>query len=142
MADDTLPPVGATVTDGFGQTWTREEQAHGPNEQPEPGWWRPCSFGHHCADGDKDADLTALWRMQQESDGLKARVAELEQEMALRQHLYDVHPGPDTEELAAFRALAVEAFEDTGVADDGYIPRMVDRNERLAAHAPKEASHE
>ena len=38
--------------------------------------WRPCSFGHHCADGDKDADLTALWRLQQELAALRALAVE------------------------------------------------------------------
>lgn len=75
---ETLPPVGATVTDGFGLMWTREEQTDGPNEQPEPGWWRPCSFGHRCAVGDKDADLTSLWRLQQERDQQANRAEEAE----------------------------------------------------------------
>ncbi len=132
MADDTLPPVGATVTDWVGSQYVWSCGWSGT------AWYLPGGIKG------RDQDwLTFTWRMQQERDGLKARVAELEQEMALRQHLYDVHPGPDTEELAAFRALAVEAK--AMLATEAYRTAKQPAAHllfRLAALAPKEASHE
>jgi hypothetical protein len=44
-------------------------------------------------------------------DRIRAQAAEVErlrEEMALRQHLYDAHPGPAEEELAALRARVAE----------------------------------
>ena len=75
MTNDTQPPVGATVTDADGMQY--ECDRHIPTRWAK---WR-CERSRIECDAATDDALTALWRMQQERDQLKARVADLERQI-------------------------------------------------------------
>ncbi len=173
MSDDTLPPVGATVevvtSTGMVLSWRLQELS-----LPTRRVWR-CLI--ETAEPMLHVTLTALWRMQQERDGLKAEVARLSRRednivglltyvrMEVERATGVQHDEPsdvvdtvrnllaDAEssraELAAFRALAVEAkrqahreiYPGSGMCREcGVHDRWPCLTSRLAARAPKEAS--
>lgn len=79
-ADDTLPPVGATVTDGFGVTWTCVSSRWTTDGFTRERLWESASGGALLVEHAKDT--TALWRLQQERDGLQISKNDLELHVA------------------------------------------------------------